>query len=93
MLSFTSFSVSYTHLEALKEVLEGDAALDGGEMGHGAQVHAQLMQVVENMEECILSLIHTDQLLYIIQQQHIDILIEIQEVISRILTDLSLIHI
>jgi hypothetical protein len=45
------------------------------------------MQVVENMEECILSLIHTDQLLYIIQQQHIDILIEIQEVISRILTD------
>jgi hypothetical protein len=36
------------------------------------------VQVVENMEECILSLIHTDQLLYIIQQQHIDILIKIQ---------------
>ena len=28
--------------EALKEVLEGDAALDGGEMGYGAQVHALL---------------------------------------------------
>ena len=28
--------------EALEEVLEGDAALDGGEMGHGAQVHALL---------------------------------------------------
>ena len=30
------------------------------------------MSEIEYMKECILSLIHTDQLLYIIQQQHIE---------------------
>ena len=45
------------------------------------------MEVIEYMKECILSLIHTDQFLDIIQQQHVDILIKIQEVIRRIFTD------
>ena len=43
--------------------------------------------MVEYMEECILSFIHTDQFLDIIQQQDIDILIKVQEVIRCIFTD------
>ena len=43
------------------------------------QLFSQLMKMIEYMEECILSLIHTDQF--------IDILVKIQKVIRCILTD------
>ena len=50
------------------------------------QLLAQLMQVIEDMEEGILRPVHADHLLDIIQDQHIDILIEMQEIVGRILS-------
>ena len=44
------------------------------------------MQVIEDMEEGILRPVHADHLLDIIQDQHIDILIEMQEIVGRILS-------
>ena len=39
------------------------------------------------MEEGVLCLVHTDQFLDIIQDQYIDVLIEVQEIVGRILTN------
>lgn len=40
------------------------------------------MQVAEDMKECILSLLLVNQILYIINNQHIDALIEMNEVVD-----------
>ena len=45
------------------------------------------MKVVENMEKSILSFIKSDHLLNIIQNQHVNVLIEIQEIIYCVFTD------